>query len=155
MPGSPASWRPLALSVIPHKIAEREVADHAGIDGQVGGGEVDGIRLAGGHIGVAVIGGRVPGGCRILRGEGVSTGRCKMHIVGAGDQIVEDIVTSGVGGRGGQHGGCIASKQVTVTPGMPGSPASWRPLSLVSFQTKSPSARLDHAGIDGSSVSPR
>ena len=35
----------------------------------------------------------------------------------------------------------VASK-VTVTPGMPGSPASWRPLLLVSFQTKSPRAAV-------------
>ena len=52
----------VVIEVIPHKIAEREVADQAGIDGQVGGGEVDGVRGASGGVGIAVIGGRVPGG---------------------------------------------------------------------------------------------
>ena len=38
---------------------------------------------------------------------------------------------------------------VTVTPEMPLSPASWMPLSFASFHTKSPPhGRLVHAGID-------
>src|SRR5262249_4818681 len=32
----------------------------------------------------------------------------------------------------------VVPVRVSVTPGMPGSPASWQPLALTSFQTKSP-----------------